>query len=82
MQQSMLTTVDNPFDPFDNFDEWRVYDERLGHNTCAFLARVTIVSNELSEADHALAIEQAIDQIVENNVTGVFRKVTKEISDL
>lgn len=81
MQQSMLTTVDNPFDPFDSFDEWRAYDEALGHNTCAFLARVAVVSNELSQADYTLAIEQAIDQIVENNVTGVFRKVTKEVSD-
>jgi hypothetical protein len=73
----MLTTVDNPFDPFTRFDEWLEYDMSMGYNTSAFLDRVAIVSNDLSEPDQALAIQNAIDEIVSENVLGMWRKVSK-----
>ena len=74
----MLTTVDNPFNPFTEFEEWLQYDMSSGYNTSAFLDRVVMTSNELSEPDQALAIQDAIDQIVEENVSGMWRKVTKD----
>jgi hypothetical protein len=73
----MLTTVDNPFDPFTRFDEWLEYDIRLGYNTVSFLDRVAKVSNDLSEPDQALAIQNAIDEIVNENVSGMWRKVSR-----
>lgn len=82
MKQSMLTTVDNPYDPFENFQEWYAHDERLGHHSSALLARVCMSSDDLSESDMNLAIDQAIDEIVELNASGVHRKVTKEIPDV
>jgi hypothetical protein len=78
--EHMLTTVDNPFDPFTQFDEWDSYDRTLGYNTTSFLARVVITSDALSEADQALAIEDAIDTIVRENVTGMYRKVSPKNS--
>lgn len=77
---SMLTTVDNPYDPFNQFDDWYSWDERSGYHTTSLLGRITIVSNDLSETDTDLAVEQAIDEIVFENVSGVHKKVTKEIS--
>lgn len=76
--EHMLTTVDNPFDPFTQFDEWMAYDSQMGYNTLSFLDRVAFVSNELSEPDQALAIEEAIEQIVSENVLGMWRKVTRD----
>jgi hypothetical protein len=73
----MLTTVDNPFDPFTQFDEWLAYDMRMGYNTSEFLARVAKVSNELSLPDQDKAIQDAIDEIVDENVLGVWRKVSR-----
>jgi hypothetical protein len=73
----MLTTVDNPFNPFTRFDEWLAYDIGLGYNSSAFLDRVAYVSNELSEADQTLAIQNAIDEIVKENVSGMHRKVSR-----
>jgi hypothetical protein len=73
----MLTTVDNPFDPFTRFDEWNAYDISMGYGTCAFLARMTMGSHDLSEPDQLLAINDAIDEIVEMNVSGMHRKVTR-----
>jgi hypothetical protein len=72
----MLTTVDNPYDPFTQYDEWLAFDQRLGYFTIEYLARITITSSELSETDQDLAIEQAIDEIVEYNVSGMHRKVS------
>jgi hypothetical protein len=74
----MLTTVDNPYDPFTQFDEWLAFDVSHGYNSASFLARVATFSNEVSEADQALAIQQAIDEIVAENVNGMWRKVARK----
>lgn len=73
--QYMLTTTDNPFSPFTQFDEWYTYDEAHGYHTCGLLARFTITSDALSEADQELSIQQAIDDIIRENFTGVHKKV-------
>jgi len=73
----MLTTVDNPFDPFTQWNEWLAYDTRLGYDTPGLLARTVNNSFDLSEPDQAIAIDYAIDQIVAENVSGMHRKVSK-----
>jgi len=60
----MLTTVDNPFNPYIQWDAWLAYDIRLGHGTCEYLARVVHSSDELSEADQEFDIDSAIDEIL------------------
>ena len=75
MTLHMLTTVDNPYDPFTQWDEWNQWDQAHGYNTNSFLARVLLSSDELSETDQDLAIEQAIEQIVNENVNGMYRRV-------
>ena len=73
----MLTTVDNPFDPFTQWNEWLAYDTKLGYDTPGILARLTVNSNDLSEPDQAVAIQNAIDEIITENVSGMWRKVSK-----
>lgn len=80
MRQSMLTTIDNPFDPFTQFDEWFAFDESKGYHSCSYLARIAKTSDELSEADEERAIELAIDEIVKLNILGIYKKVTKEVN--
>lgn len=75
MTLHMLTTVDNPFDPVTQWDEWMNYDEAAGYFTNSYLARIARLSPELSDADEALAIEQAIDEITQENVNGLYRKI-------
>lgn len=74
----MLTTTDNPFDPFTEFDSWFQYDEEKGYHTCSYLARIAKTSSELSDKDNDEEIERAIDRIVELNVLGIYKKVTKD----
>lgn len=81
-ERHMLTTLDNPYNPFSQFDEWYRFDILNGYNTCAYLARIAKTSNELSENDEALAIEEAIDEIIKINVTGNYIKITQSQFDL
>lgn len=71
----MLTTFDNPFNPFTQFDEWLLCDNRNEHNCCAYLDRVARTSPAFSEAENNLAIEEAIDQLIEADFLHIYRKV-------
>ena len=77
----MLTTFDNPHSPFDDFEAWYNFDTTHDYGTLALLARIAKSSPDLSDADQALAIEQAIDEIVKENVSGMHKKVSKIISE-
>lgn len=77
MARTMLTTTDNPFDPFTQFDEWYAFDVDHGYNTCAYLARIARSSNELSEDEEDSVVEQAVDEILEFNLLGIYKKVVK-----
>lgn len=78
---SMLTTTDNPFDPFDEFDQWYQYDTWQGHHTLSYLARIVVTSDELSDADRNLAIEYAIDEIIDEHSGEIYKKVSRETLD-
>ena len=77
---TMLTTADNPFDPFTQFDDWQKFDESKGYYTCSYLARIARLSEELSEADEKIEIDNAINEIIKFNLTGNYKKVTKYIN--
>ena len=81
MLKTMLTTVDNPFSPFDEFKAWYSYDVSKGHHTCSFLARILNDSDQLSDADQDHAVALAIDEIVRENVSGIYKKVSKDIPE-
>lgn len=78
---AMLTTIDNPYNPFTQYDEWYAFDRYLGHYTPEYLARIAVVSNGLSPADEVDAINQAIVEIVSYNLNGLYARVTRENFD-
>ena len=78
MNDVMLTTIDNPFDPFTQWDEWKRYDEDMHYYTCNYLARISKTSDDLSDADNEKAIDDAIDEIVRFNILGIYRKVYRK----
>jgi hypothetical protein len=79
MKVAMLTTIDNPYNPFDSFKEWMMWDLRAGYNSPGLLARIAKNSSDLSEADQEVENENAIDEILAINATGMHRKVVREI---
>ena len=71
----MLTTIDNPFSPFTQWDEWVRYDEDKQYFTCAYLARIAKTSDELTDSDYEQAIENAINEIISLNINGLYAKI-------
>lgn len=72
-----LTTIDNPFDPLDDFERWLAYDTEKGHHSSQLLARISLFSSDLPENLQDEIVEAAIDEIVEFNTSGLFKKVVR-----
>jgi hypothetical protein len=75
MEPTMITTLDNPYNPFTQFDEWYAFDESKGYHTCSYLARIAKTSNELSEKENLIEQEKAIDEIMSLNLLGIYKRV-------
>lgn len=78
MRRCALTTIDNPFDPFEQFDQWFLFDVEKGYNACAYLARIAKTSEQLSEPEYNDEIERAIDEIVSLDFMNIYKKAVKE----
>lgn len=63
---SMLTTFDNPFNPFTDFIRWWKQDLLLGHDCCGLLAREANVSDISTESANDSSVVDAMKRIVEN----------------
>lgn len=77
MSECMLTTIDNPFDPFDDFDSWYQYDVDKGYNSCAYLARIARTSDQLSDYENDKEVERAIDEIILYDFMNIYKKIKK-----
>ena len=74
----MLTTVDNPYDPFTEWDDWYAFDARQGYHTPGLIARLTVDSDQLSQADQTLSVQLAVREIARENVLGIYRLVSED----
>lgn len=77
---AMITTVDNPYDPRTEFDEWYSFDcaraRRNNHlDSCSLVARMANTSPMLSDALNDQIIEDAIDDIIRLDPDKSYRKL-------
>ena len=75
MAKCALTTIDNPFDPFDQFDDWYSFDMDKGYSSCSYLARIARTSDQLTDAENEREIERAIDEIIKYDFMNIYKKV-------
>ena len=78
MSKCALTTIDNPFDPFDQFDSWFMFDLDKGYNSCAYLDRIARTSDQLSEEENDQEIERAINEIIKYDFRNIYKKVKRD----
>ena len=71
----MLTTFDNPYNPFDEFTSWFMFDEEKGYHSCAYLGRIAKTSEQLSDEENAQESERAIDEIIKYDFQNIYKKV-------
>lgn len=76
--ECMLTTFDNPFDPFEQFTSWFLFDVEKGYNTCAYMARIAKLSDDFSDEENDREIERAIDEIIQYDALNIYKKVRKQ----
>lgn len=75
-----LTTLDNPYNPFENFDSWYLYDMTMGYNCSSYLARIARTSDQFTDEENEIEIERAIDEILKYDFSGIYRKVVNNES--
>ena len=70
----MLTTYDNPYSPFDQFDLWQMYDIEMGYQTCERLGKILkpLLRDDMSDKEKEDAMDLAIDEIVKHDPLGIF----------
>lgn len=76
MTECRLTTFDNPYDPFEQFTDWFLFDEEKGYHTCGYLGRIARTSDALSDEENQQEVERAIDEIIKYDFRNIYRKVT------
>lgn len=79
-REVMLTTFDNPYDPFEEFTQWLLFDNEKGYGTCDYLSRIARTSDQLSQEENDEEVERAIDEIIQLDFRNIYKKVTREAS--
>lgn len=72
-----LTTFDNPYNPFTQFQKWFLYDTEKGYNSCAYLGRIARTSEEFTDEENNQEIERAIDEIIRYDFRNIYKKIYK-----
>lgn len=75
---SALTTFDNPYDPFEQFSDWFLFDVEKGYNTCAYLARIAHTSDQFSDEENEREVERAINEIICYDFMNIYKKVSRK----
>ena len=73
----MLTTFDNPYNPFDQFDSWFLFDVTKGYNSCEVLGRFARISDSFTDEENDREVERAIYEIIKLDFLNIYKKVKK-----
>ena len=78
-----LTTIDNPYDPFEQFTEWLMFDKEKDYDTCEYLARIVQpkLTEDMTQQEENAVIESAIDEIIMINPLGIYKKVWRNTTN-
>lgn len=64
MERYLLTTINNPYDPVEEFEKWDEFDRSHGYYTNARLAKIHQASSSLTDAENQRAINASVDDFV------------------
>ena len=76
-KETFITTTDNPFNYFTQFDDWLNYDRLMGYFTLEYVGRLAKLAPDISEEEEAEELERVFDSIIEWNGE-MYKKVYKE----
>lgn len=82
MTETMLTTIDNPFNPFEQFVDWYMFDCQKGYNTYSRIARLMPDDDSLSSIEKDRIEDNIIDRMIQHDPLGIYTKVDEESAKL
>lgn len=76
----MLTTIDNPYNPKTDYDKWMTWDKENGYNTQEYIARLIEMDDEYNvNIDDEVKLneinDRVINEILEQDILGVYMLV-------
>ena len=70
-----ITTFDNPFDPFEQFASWSLFDAEKGYYSNQKVARLANFTDDMTEKEMLEENERAIDLLISLDFTNIYKKV-------
>lgn len=80
-KECTLTTIDNPYDPFKQFNDWFLFDVEKGYYSCSRLARIARITDDLTQKETNEEIERAVDEIIKYDVLDIYKKVSRTYTE-
>ena len=77
----MLSTIDNPFNPFEDYSSWLMFDKEKGYDSAERLMRIAKLTDDMTQKEENEEIERAIDEIIKYDFLNVYVKVSKTLNE-
>ena len=77
----MLSTIDNPFNPFEDYSSWLMFDKEKGYDSAERLMRIAKITDDMTQKEENEEIERAIDEIIKYDILNVYIKVSKKLNE-
>lgn len=78
LREASITTIDNPFNPFDDFTSWLMFDIEKGYYSHQKVARLTHLTDDMTQKEECEEVERAIDRLIEIDPLDIYIKVIRE----
>ena len=80
-EECFITTLDNPFDYFEEFASWHMFDVEKGYFTCNYVARLIQLSDDMTQKEICEETERVVDSIMLNDPRPIYKKIWKSNSN-
>lgn len=75
-----ITTIDNPYDPFTEFDKWFNFDVEKGYYTCSKLARLSNITEDMTDKELIEEEQRAINRLIQIDPLDIYKKIERKPS--
>ena len=76
----MISTSDNPYNPWTQYDDWYAWDESNGYHTCSYVARcMGSPLSSITDLELDSLYNLATQEIIKTNITGNYILVPEQV---
>lgn len=76
-----ITTIDNPFNPFEDFASWYDFDMEKGYSSCERVARLANITDDMTDIEEEAEIERASKRLVEIDPLDIYQLYTIKVKE-